>query len=945
MEYYRHLTKGFTSRSGGSTPNGKEVYTWKPHGSRSRNDSNYIGDDDSFHRCYLLNSRSSSYVVIRDLSRYIQKFYPVSLKILTMGHHKEKCKKSEEIRCCRGPTGPRGPIVPVPMCNTAYLDPMLGHDTTAKLNTLSLPFKTYAKAVIAILAETTPSATNQWQVYLAPCTLTEDIVIYPFITVMGVNRDTSVINGRVTSNLVNLGDNSYIANLTITSDLVDSGSLIHQGVGFNGLLKINSVVLHGTFTVNASNAPFTTISITDFRAGSLTLDSSQIALDITHDPNSPPLDIAVLRNEGFNVNNHDIRKNQVVVTISNALRNNDIARWVRHGTKKNQTQSTIQANIIRWILSPDPMEGLILLYDAVKSGGVMQAHKENQFFQSGSSSSSLNVKKPKDNAPSTVVSNVMAIAGSSQADPNVSPVKATVHSCMVFFLPGSSLVPSAGNQPQVHGLAGNASAEVNIPAPSWLGLDNNPIPIPGYLLDDTAPDTFPARYSLAPVDIFAAPNQVVVQNSTSTTQTTGYTPAETLHDQRSGAPINNIASPPTIQPHNKHTTILTPGIMTMVPVTQVNVPQSVNSTVGSLAGPATKFNLWSKLADDGINALMAPNDPKTGEPDSTFYAVCSPVGNDSQGVPVFYHSPGPLTKDAFNLGDSAPFLTNVHHIQTISTKQGTPSTPNVQRGTSLQATLTEHKWLVTYQLAGKSSSVSPGKYSYSAGFNKWARITAWAAGGSGGSSTNSVGGGGGGAGAICELIVMSVRPNSLVHTVVGNSSAPNGVSRVPNGRWTAIFGTDSMGNPWSIQLEGGFDGAPGVGGNGGFEIIISPAQVPSPRGLYSGGNGGANGHGGSVPLWRGGGTPPPLGYTIMGKAGNPGFSNPAGVFSGGGGGAGFNGLSSNGGDAGIGLGKPGSQGSGGGGNATGVTSSLNVGGDGGTIVGFYAFQPSDSSYP
>lgn len=290
-----------------------------------------------------------------------------------------------------------------------------------------------------------------------------------------------------------------------------------------------------------------------------------------------------------------------------------------------------------------------------------------------------------------------------------------------------------------------------------MGLDNNPIPIPGYLLDDTSPDTFPARYNLAPVDIFVAPNQVVVQNSTSTTQTTGYTPAKTLHDQRSGSPTNNIASPPTIQPHNKHTTISTPGIMTIVPVTQINVPQSVNSTVGSLAGPATKFNLWSKLADNGISALMAPIDPTTGEPDSTFYAIGTSVGIDAQGVPVFYHSQGPLTKDVFNLGLTIPFLTNVSHLQTISTKQIATVASRVDA-----PVLTEKKWLGKYSISGKNSTIIPGINSFSVGSNTYVRITAWAAGGTGGISTASVGGEGGGAGAICELIVMSVFPYSNV---------------------------------------------------------------------------------------------------------------------------------------------------------------------------------------
>lgn len=114
--------------------------------------------------------------------------------------------------------------------------------------------------------------------------------------------------------------------------------------------------------------------------------------------------------------------------------------------------------------------------------------------------------------------------------------------------------------------------------------------------------------------------------------------------------------------------------------------------------------------------------------------------------------------------------------------------------------------------------------------------------------------------------------------------------------------------------------------------MINPAPATLPPGLYRGGNGGANGHAGSVPI------------QIGGPTGKQGSSVPAGSSSGGGG-AGYNGQSSNGGDGGIGIGKPGSQGSDGGGNGFGLTSRTNIGGSGDVVIGYYSYQPSDTSYP
>ena len=861
----------------------------------------------------------------------------------------------------KGERGEPGPSLPVPICNTAYLDPDNGNDITAVLETLNFPFKTYASAISAILAFTTPTADDQWQVYLAPCTLAENILLQPAINIEGINREGSVISGTVTSNLVNLGDICNLTNLTITNSFTDDGALITQGPGFLGTVRLSLVTLNGSFAFGSSGIvgqkSFVQPSGTNFRGGSLVMDNSRIVTQVGFLLDSPAIDFAVVRLEGSQVVNHDLRNNQIVAQFQNILRPRDVIRFLRNGSKTGNSQATLQSNIIRYIFSVDPLQepqGLVMLYDAVKASGKTSHNKDTLGVQLNNISSATVEKNIKTQVIPGQMATGFYIAAASQGDPTLPPVKSVTQSCLINFL-GSDV--AINNFPKNHGLVGNDvvvpanMAQVNIPAPAWGIPANEPVPQPGYNLDDTQPDTFPERYTIASTDSFASSAKVVNVHSTSTTQGVIFTSAETLNDRR--VFMGTGTSTTNVQTHNKHTTLLTPGIIMTPPFSQINMPQSTDTINGTLSGPSSKFNLWYKLPDDGISLVIAPNDPTTGAPDSTFYALCSEVGSDEQGVPAFYTSPGFLNKDYLGvdigLSTSTPFLSGVHQHQLVTTQQSSSSMVN-----SLKQVTTTNKWLLNYRNAGRFSRITAGNFNFprSAGKN-WARITAWGPGGNGGRGDGiSRGGGGGGSGGIMELGVFSLS----VPTQTG--TGPVVIMQIDSISGTVGSQTSNGAIPTTINLNAGTStlyqitilaggngdiGGIGIGGTGGPKptisqssiVLLSPVNPPS---LLKGADGGNSGI-----------QPLPLAPTILGACGKGGSSNGL-MTSGGGGGGGYNGTKANGGSGGISSilnsinGSNGGHGAGGGGGSVsdGV---FGIGGDGGVIVGFYLNQPSDSSYP
>lgn len=102
------------------------------------------------------------------------------------------------------------------ICHSALVDPEFGTED-GQLNNFNQPFKTIKQAIKAIL-KVKPSLKNRWVIYLSPCVFKENVKLYPFIDIHGLDRYSSIIEGTITSKL-KITEEANLEELTIRGQL------------------------------------------------------------------------------------------------------------------------------------------------------------------------------------------------------------------------------------------------------------------------------------------------------------------------------------------------------------------------------------------------------------------------------------------------------------------------------------------------------------------------------------------------------------------------------------------------------------------------------------------------------------------------------------------------------------------------------------------------------
>ncbi len=790
----------------------------------------------------------------------------------------------------KGERGDTGPSLPVPMCNTAYLDPDKGDDTTAVLESLNFPFQTYAAAITAILASTTPSVTNQWQVLLSSCPLVENITIQSFITVNGVNRETSVIQGKITTNLPD-STQSTLSNLTVRFDFIDGGALITNPVTTNGTLFLFNVILRATFSLG-SGASTPRASVLHSLNGSFALDIARFNTSFNVNLAAPLVDLAIYRAEG-NSSLSDIMRNSIhEISFANDLRAGDLFSAIRYATNNRASQATLQNNIFRYSGLSVNMAGLFIQYNAVKSNGNFFAIKDSITLALQTTSSSLKIVQ--DVTPGTMVTG-FALQATSNSSSN-STINQTIHSTSVFL---RATVPIIFNLFQV--LVGDASSPTSSHQVSWVGVSHLPDSL---LLDDTSINS----YIISSINGgIADSNSAQVAGTVSDTQIHQYTSCATTinpTEESAGPKVKNslvgitIASPYTIPRGTNTINVLSGGIFNLPGSALYNPLNSEKST----AYPSTTFHFILKNQQD---------DPLLIKPflsETIFFSHLA--GSELQRLPNLQLSTGPLAVPLPGILPTSviPFVLSFT-LQLVFSRSG-----NYWKGSNPS--------FLRQQL------VTPGSYSvnYPIGYNS-VHVTAWGAGGNGGATNGAVAGGGGGSGsAVIEAIFTIQRTNIIRVTIAANTAVGNPVQ---NTTFHLLNSTRQV--IGAVTAPSGNPGGPGTVGFGAPLPTVTPASTTN--GIR------AAGTNGGIP-----GVPGPP-WTATPNGGLDGFSSGGSLSgNGGGGGGAYNGLNNadggTGGDNTVGQyheGTGGGEGAGGGGQARGSTifPGFGIGGFGGVILSYF----------
>lgn len=830
-----------------------------------------------------------------------------------------------------GPTGAPGPSLPVPMCNTAYLDPMLGDNTTATLQGLNFPFKTYAAAVAAILAFTTPTADNQWQVYLAPCTLVEDITILAFIRVNGVDKENSVIGGQVTA-MLPAGNQSTLSNLTVKSTFSDGAALIISAATSNGTLFLDNVLLNATFNIPATSS-IPKASVIHSLNGSVAVDKVRMDVEFNVDPSAPAVDLALYRAEGTLSLSDVIRNSIHDIVIDNSIRAGDLFSGIRYSSTNPASQATLQSNIFRYTL-PSDINGLFIQDNDVGSNGNFTALKDSVVFdlQAPNLSKANKLKLVNDVTPGSPVTGIALQASSGSS--NTSKIAVVAHSTSITFIN-----PSLITFPIYQVLVGDASPSASSHQISWVGVSKMPESL---FLDDTQPGSYiisSLNGGIATVD------QAQTGGTCTDTQIRQYAPIQNLSGaltapsvamkKTDGAlsafklyyvPIHpsDVNVKLSAFPNNSDQSLNGIDVF-MPPLTQVNVPAPTNGAATPNGTSSTYIIDLSNL-NLGQSILLFPYSSDTFKDE-----ILCPAFAD-QPYPALQFTPGVLK---IVLVDSP--TTTFRGVINVARLKVFAYSKTVQGST-------RNLWYVSPEY-GYSSNGTTGVYHLmvpdtTPPITTATVVAAWGPGAPGLGSPYTtedkfaLGAPGAGGGGAVVNSTFQVSAGNVINIYVGSGLTANSGP-------TTIKYNDGITTYSLTAFTGtsGKNGIPGAVGNGGTaKVTGSPAANFTVGTIVKGGDGGFNnGQKCSAP-----------GIGFGGVAGMPFFVGTGG----GGGGGGFNGNGGNGGTGVTGLTSPdqedgsatGGNGTGGGGGGGGGTykfasgpivndpSTGGIGGDGGVII-------------
>lgn len=110
------------------------------------------------------------------------------------------------------------------VCHSARVDSKFGSDTRGDPTDLDKPFKTINSAIAYIRLNKCSNKNNVWTIYISPCLYKEDIILYPFINLHGMDEVGTMICGTISTHLKQTSDEVEIEEFTLIGEINKTGS-------------------------------------------------------------------------------------------------------------------------------------------------------------------------------------------------------------------------------------------------------------------------------------------------------------------------------------------------------------------------------------------------------------------------------------------------------------------------------------------------------------------------------------------------------------------------------------------------------------------------------------------------------------------------------------------------------------------------------------------------
>lgn len=242
------------------------------------------------------------------------------------------------------------------VCNSAFVDQKYGSDKFGELNNPDRKFATINTAIDEINKNRDIRSCNRWVVFLSPCIFEEDIKLYPFIDLHGLDRTASIIKGTISaSKLEDSKDQVELKELTIVGQIVKS----NKSLGLLSLFEIN------IFTP-------TTCSPIDIEAGQVKMDSCVINQIICSKTKSA-CDFYYLHGSHFiDLNVRNCRHERIMTKKTSR---GQIFSNITTSNTNNKTLISFQSNLF-FNRFEKYFNGLLIPYNTDKAAGFLQSHSD-----------------------------------------------------------------------------------------------------------------------------------------------------------------------------------------------------------------------------------------------------------------------------------------------------------------------------------------------------------------------------------------------------------------------------------------------------------------------------------------------------------------------------------------------------------------------------------------
>ena len=235
------------------------------------------------------------------------------------------------------------------VCHSVRVDSKYGNDLRAEPNDFDKPFKTINSAIAYIRLNKCSDKNNIWTIFISPCLYKEDVVVYPFINLHGMDETGTIICGTISTHLKRTSDEVEVQELTLIGEVIKTGS---GQLDLSGL----NIVTYGT-PINIS-------------AGQIKLDACVLTQTVVSNTNATFYNIS-----GTDAVNVNVRDCQHVRLVKSQITPSVVIANVSNTNSNNDTVISFQGNLYTNTFN-QLFLGLLIPYDNNPAAGLFQAHSD-----------------------------------------------------------------------------------------------------------------------------------------------------------------------------------------------------------------------------------------------------------------------------------------------------------------------------------------------------------------------------------------------------------------------------------------------------------------------------------------------------------------------------------------------------------------------------------------